>query len=121
MLLCISDHGSAHTESWLFGLHMKMHYKTMVNITESITEKYQYIYRKSQQHWKYYREISTYKDDHLRPLIPRIPSCIKDTSLFINLMMGAKLNVEDLLVTIDLSSLYINIPHNEGIIAINRT
>ena len=35
-------------------------------------------------------------------------------------MKNIQLDPEDLLVTIDVSSLYTNIPHNEGIAAINR-
>ena len=34
----------------------------------------------------------------LRPLLPRIPSYIKDIAHFLNLMMGKKLNNEDLIV-----------------------
>ena len=36
-------------------------------------------------------------------------------------MRNIQLDPEDLLVTIDVSSLYPNIPHSEGIAAINRT
>ena len=63
-------------------------------------------------------------DSHLRQYTPRIPSYIKDTTHFINIMKNIQLDPEDLLVTllvtIDVSSLYTNIPHNEGIAAIYR-
>ena len=59
-------------------------------------------------------------DSHLKQYTPRIPSYIKDTTHFINIMKNIQLDPEDLLVTIDISSLYTNIPHNEGIAAINR-
>ena len=36
-------------------------------------------------------------------------------------MIGKKLNEEDILVTRDVSSLYPNIQHNEGISAINKS
>ena len=45
---------------------------------------------------------------------------MKDTTHFINIMKNIQLDPEDLLVTIDVSSLYTNILHNEGIAAINR-
>ena len=59
-------------------------------------------------------------DSHLRQYTPRVPSYIKDTTHFTNIMKIIQLDPEDLLVTIDVSSLYTNIPHNEGIAAINR-
>ena len=62
----------------------------------------------------------TFVDSHLRQYTPRIPSYIKDTTHFINIMKNIQLDPEDLLVTIDVSSLYTNIPHNQGIAAINR-
>ena len=65
-------------------------------------------------------KISAFVDSHLRQYTPRIPRYIKDTTHFINIMKNIQLDPEDLLVTIDVSSLYTNIPHNEGIAAINR-
>ena len=63
---------------------------------------------------------SAFVDSYLRQYTPRIPSYIKDTTHFINIMKNIQLDPEDLLVTIDVSSLYTNMPHNEGIAAINR-
>ena len=77
--------------------------RPIVNSIGSITEK-----------------ISAFVDSHLKQYTPRIPSYIKDTTHFINIMKNIQLDPEDLLVTIDVSSLYTNIPHNEGIAAINR-
>ena len=59
-------------------------------------------------------------DTHLRQFTPKIPSYVKDTTHFINIMRNIQLDPDDLLVTIDVSSLYTNIPHTEGIVAINR-
>ena len=64
--------------------------------------------------------ISAFVDAHLRQYIPRIPSYVKNTTHFINIMRNIQLDPEDLLVTIDVSSLYTKIPHSEGIAAINR-
>ena len=66
-------------------------------------------------------KLSAYIDEYLRPLLTRIPIYIKDTTHFLNLVIGKKNhNEEDLLVTIDVSSLYTNLPHNEGVCAINK-
>ena len=64
--------------------------------------------------------LRQYTHSHLRQYTPRIPSYIKDATHFINIMKNIQLDPEDLLVTIDVSSLNTNIPHNEGIAAINR-
>ena len=58
--------------------------------------------------------------NNLRKFTPRIPSYVKDTTHFINITKNIQLDPDDLLVTIDVSSLYTNIPHTEGISAINK-
>ena len=65
-------------------------------------------------------KISAFVDAHLRQFTPRIPSYVKDTTHFISIMKNIQLEPEDLFVIIDVSSLYTNIPHTEGIAAINR-
>ena len=64
--------------------------------------------------------ISAYVDQQIRHLIPRIPSYLRDTTHLLHLLLGKKLAPQDLLVTIDVQVLYTNIPHNEGIQALNR-
>ena len=59
-------------------------------------------------------------DKHLTPLIPNIPSHIKDTNHLIELMKPLQLPIEAKLVTLDVSSLFTNIPHTEGVQAINQ-
>ena len=66
-------------------------------------------------------KISAYIDEEIRQLVPRIPSYLKDTTHLINILQRKKLAPTDILVTIDVKSLYTNIPHNEGIQALNRT
>ena len=66
-------------------------------------------------------KISAYIDDEIRQLVPRIPSYLKYTTHLINILLGKKLAPTDILVTIDVKSLYTNISHNEGIQALNRT
>ena len=60
--------------------------------------------------------ISHFVDYHLAPLVKDIPSYIKDTTDFLNKLQQIKhLPPDTLLVTLDVRSLYTNIPHNEGI------
>ena len=52
----------------------------------------------------------------MKPLITKLPSHIKDTSDFLNKLLNLRnLPSNTLLVTLDVSSLYTNIPHNDGI------
>ena len=60
--------------------------------------------------------ISHFVDHHLQPLVHKLPSFVKDTNDFLNkLQTIGNLPANSLLVTLDISSLYTNIPHNEGI------
>ena len=60
--------------------------------------------------------ISQFVDHHLKPLVHTTHSFIKDTSHFLNKLEHlGQLPENAFLVTLDVSSLYTNIPHNEGI------
>ena len=59
--------------------------------------------------------ISEFVDYHLKPLVQTLPSFIKDTEHFLQLQKRGPLPDNTILVTLDVSSLYTNIPHNEGI------
>ena len=60
--------------------------------------------------------ISRFVDYHLQPLTTRIPSYVRDTTDFLNKLRELPpLPSGSLLVTLDVSSLYTNIPHDEGI------
>ena len=64
------------------------------------------------------KNISRFVDFFLQPCVTRLPSYIRDTTDFINkLRKLPPLPPNSLLVTLDVSSLYTNIPHEEGIIA----
>ena len=63
-------------------------------------------------------KISEFVDYHLRPLVKKIPSYIKDTTDFLHKIQSlGQLPDDTLLVTLDVSSLYTNIPHKEGMAA----
>ena len=53
----------------------------------------------------------------LQPLLPLIPSYIKDTFDFLN-QLPRKVNPSDILITMDIVSLYTNIPHQLGLEAL---
>ena len=60
--------------------------------------------------------ISLFVDYYLRPLVTTIPSHIRDTTHFLQKLAELPTLPEDtLLVTLDVTSLYANIPHKEGI------
>ena len=61
-------------------------------------------------------KISQFVDYFLNPLVPKIESYIKDTTDFVTKILQLdKVPENTLLVTLDVSSLYTNIPNNEGI------
>ena len=59
--------------------------------------------------------ISEFVDYHLKPLVQTLPSYIKDTTHFLlQLQNLGPLPENAILVTLDVSSLYTNIPNKEG-------
>ena len=60
--------------------------------------------------------ISKYIDYILKPLMQSLPSYVKDTTDFIQKLKSTKLaHAKSYLVTLDVSSLYTNIPHKDGL------
>ena len=57
--------------------------------------------------------ISAYLDHWLHPLVKSLPSYIKDTKEFIKYIESAKIPKDCILCTLDVSSLYTNIPTEE--------
>ena len=65
--------------------------------------------------------ISKYVDHHLQPIVKQIPSYVKDMKNFTNKMNAVKsVPKNSYLVTMDMRSLYTNIPNAEGISAVKR-
>ena len=61
-------------------------------------------------------KISKFVDYHIQPLAKELPSYVKDTTDFINKVKDiGPLPENSYLVTMDVSSLYTNIPHDEGL------
>ena len=66
--------------------------------------------------------ISKHVDYHLQPVVKEIPSYVKDTQDFLKKLEKVKdIPLESLLVTLDVKSLYTNIPNNEGIKAVKES
>ena len=59
--------------------------------------------------------ISNFLDGWLNPLVSRLPSYLKDSKEFIELITTQQVPSDAILVSIDVSSLYTNIPHEDGI------
>ena len=72
--------------------------RPIVSSCESITEK-----------------ISQFVDKWLQPYVKNLPSYVQDTTEFINIIEQTKPPSNCKLASIDVSSLYTNIPHDEGV------
>lgn len=63
-------------------------------------------------------KLSEFVDFHLRPFVENLPSHIKDTTDYLKKMENMNpLPTNTLLVSMDVTSLYTNIPHDDGIAA----
>ena len=60
-------------------------------------------------------KISQFVDHFIGPLVLLSESYIRDSTHIINILNKSKMLPEILLCTLDITSLYTNIPHNEGI------
>ena len=56
----------------------------------------------------------------LQPIVKQIPSYVKDTNDSINKVKDLSVPKDSLLVSLDVKSLYTNIPNAEGIVAFTR-
>jgi hypothetical protein len=60
-------------------------------------------------------KISKFIDFYLRPFVANLPSHIKDTTDYLKKMENLTIPENTTLVTMDVTSLYTNIPHDDGI------
>jgi peptide-methionine (R)-S-oxide reductase len=65
-------------------------------------------------------KLSEFIDMHLNPYLKEIKSYVKDTNHFVTICNDIQLAPQDRLITFDISSLYTNIPHQEGVEAIKE-
>jgi hypothetical protein len=64
--------------------------------------------------------ISQFVDEHLKEHTSEIPSYIKDSSHFVEICSSLKLPPNAKIITFDVQSLYTNIPHSDGLIALEN-
>ena len=64
--------------------------------------------------------ISAFIANVLQPEVEKLDSYVKDTTDFINKIKGKTIPAGAFLVTLDVKSLYTNIPHDEGILAVEK-
>ncbi len=73
------------------------------------------------------QKIAAFVDDHIKGFVKTLPSYIKDTTDFIRKLelfsnvSRTQPDNELILVTMDVTSLYTNIPNHEGIVSIIKT
>jgi hypothetical protein len=65
-------------------------------------------------------KISEFIDFHLRSFVENLPSHIKDTTDYLKKMENLTIPENTTLVTMDVTSLYTNIPHDDGIAACRK-
>jgi hypothetical protein len=65
-------------------------------------------------------KISEFIDFHLRPFVEILPSYIKDTNDYLKKMENLNIPENTTFVTMDVTSLYTNIPHDDGIAACSK-
>ena len=79
--------------------HMKVPGRPIISCINTLTE-----------------HLSAYIDSFLQPLLPKVNSYIKDTTQFLQRVQNiGPLPSNCLLVTLDVTALYTNIPHKDGI------
>ena len=66
-------------------------------------------------------KISAFVDEHIKQFVPHIKSYVRDTPDFIKKIENFKLIGDYFLVTMDVTSLYTNIPNHEGLVAVTQT
>jgi hypothetical protein len=59
-------------------------------------------------------KISEYIKFNLRPFVENLPSYIKDTTDYLKKILNLTIPENTTLVTMDVTSLYTNIPHDDG-------
>ena len=66
-------------------------------------------------------KISAFVDEHIKIMVPLIPSYVRDTPDFIKKIKNFSHTGNYYLVTMDVTSLHTNIPNMEGLVSIARS
>ena len=66
------------------------------------------------------KKLSSFVDKLLQPIAQQQKSYLKDTTDFVNFIENTKVPAEVILVSMDVTSLYTNIPQEEGIDTVCR-
>ncbi len=66
-------------------------------------------------------KISAFVDEHIKGYVKEFPSYVRDTTDFISKIENYHSENEIILLALDVSGLYTNIPNQEGKMAVNRT
>ena len=66
-------------------------------------------------------KISAFVDEHIKMMVPLIPSYVRDTPDFIKRIENFSHRGDFYLVTMDVTSLYTNIPNMDGLVSIARS
>ena len=64
--------------------------------------------------------ISQFVDNFIQPMVMTLPSYLRDSSHLLNIIRHLKVPPGAILATLDVTSLYTNIPNDEGILAASR-
>ena len=59
--------------------------------------------------------LAEFLDHYLQPIMRQLPAYLKDTTQFLSELADIKIQTDTWLVTVDVKSLYTNIPNDEGI------
>ena len=66
-------------------------------------------------------KISAFVDEHIKQFVPRVKSYVRDIPDIIKKIENFKLNGDYFLVTMDVTSLYTNIPNHKGLVTVTQT
>ena len=64
--------------------------------------------------------ISQFVDNFIQPIVSTLPSYLRDSSHLLNIIRHLQIPSGAILATLDVTSLYTNIPNDEGITAVSR-
>lgn len=64
--------------------------------------------------------LAVYVDQHLQPIVNKLPGCLKDTTHFLDKMTATDFSDVTFIGSVDVTSLYTSIPHDEGLCCVRQ-